>query len=182
MGPDESLPMLSGEFTDKIPPSFDGRNNYAAYRDDILLWTKLTTISPERQGPVLVGRLYGEAKVSARTLSIDEICRPDGVEKLIEHLDRSYGIDEANQLDIDLASFLEFCWKKEVTVDQYVAGFHSRLDKIASLELDEKLKGHFLLRQANLAQHERNLVVGASSVSYDVKDLSNSLRNAFRHE
>lgn len=67
-------------------------------------------------------------------------------------------------------------------MDQYVAGFHSRLDKISTLEPDGNLKGHFLLRQASLSPFDCNLVVGAASGSYDVKDVGNALRNAFRKE
>lgn len=66
-----------------------------------------------------------------------------------------------------------------MSVEQYIAGFHSRLDKIATLNLDDKLKGHLLLRQASLQMHEKNMLIGAASGSYDVKNLTAAMRNAY---
>lgn len=178
MGPEDTLTSVS-DFTDKVPPSFDGRSNYASYREDVQLWTKLTSLATAKQGPALVGRLSGEAKASAKSLSIDVICDNDGVEMILKRLDKSYAVDAANQLDSDLAVFLDYSWKKSSSVEQYIAGFHSRLDKIASLEIDEKLKGHLLLRQASLSSQEKNMLVGAASGSYDISKLTAAMRNAY---
>lgn len=54
------------------------------------------------------------------------------------------------------------------------------LDKISTLHLNAKLKGHPLLRQAGLDEHMRNMIIGAASGRYDVISISNSLRQAFR--
>lgn len=64
-------------------------------------------------------------------------------------------------------------------MEQLIAGFHSRLDTIASLNLDNKLKGHLLLCQASLSRNDKNALVGAASGSYDVVNLTTALRNAF---
>lgn len=181
MGPEDNS-ATTGEFTDKIPPSFNGRNNYASYREDVMLWVNLTSLAEEKKGPALVGRLGGEAKASAKTISLENICAADGVERLLKHLDKSYAIDAANQLDADLALFLDYTWKKSMSVEQYIAGFHSRLDKISTLQLDNKLKGHLLLRQAALAPQDRNMLVGAASGSYDVQHLTAALRNAYMNQ
>lgn len=43
------------------------------------------------------------------------------------------------------ADFLDYTWKKEVSVEHFISGFHIRVDKISELNLNDKLKGHLLL-------------------------------------
>lgn len=107
---------------------------------------KLTRPELSKQGPALVGRLSGEGKASAKNISVKKICADNGVDRLLKHLDKSYAIDAANQLDDDLERFLYYTWEKKKTVEQDIAEFHTRLDKIATLNIDNKLKGHLLLR------------------------------------
>ncbi len=180
MGPEGSV-AETGEFSDKVPPSFDGHGDYSAYREDVILWIHLTTLSQKKQGPALVGRLSGEAKASVKTLQIDTICSPEGVPEILEHLDKSYAVDETDKLDTDLATFLDYTWKKSMTIEEFIAGFHTRLDKIASLNMDDKLKGHLLLRQALLDNQDRNMIIGAASGKYEVKHVGAALRSAFRN-
>ena len=61
---------------------------------------------------------------------------------------------------------------KDLRVEQFIPGFQKRVDKILQLNLDEKLKGHLLLRQAELVYHEKHAVIGAASGSYDVQQVS----------
>ncbi len=137
----------SSAFTDKIPPAFDGHQRYASYKQDVELWEALTTLAREKRGPALVGRLTGEPNEAAKTLGIATITAADGVQKIMDHLDKSFAVDATNQLGFDLANFLDFTWKKQLSVEEFIAGFHTRLDKIASLNIDTKLKEHLLLRE-----------------------------------
>ena len=181
MGPEDTTAttVTTGNFSDKIPPNFDGRADQDFYHQDVQLWTNLTSLSKSKCGAALIGRLSGEAKASARTLTIADICTDKGVDLLLTHLDKSFATDPANRLDADLAAFLDFTWKKTMSVEQYIAGFHSRLDRISSLKMDDKLKGHLLLRQAMLDTHEKNMILGAASGNHDVNRLTSALRNAY---
>ncbi len=176
----EGSTVFESAFTVTMPPTFDGHSNYSAYRQDVELWECLTTLAAEKRGPAIIGRLSGEAKSSAKTLSIAEITANDGVTKILVHLDKSYAVDATDQLDLDLAAFLDYSWRSTLTVEQFIAGFHVRLDKISDLNMDDKLKGHLLLRQAGLDTHTRNMIVGAASGQYDVGSISAALRQAYR--
>lgn len=66
-----------------------------------------------------------------------------------------------------------------MAVEQYIASFHSRLDKIESLNLDHKLKWQQLLLQDSLTSQDKNLIVGAASGSYEVSHLVAALRIAY---
>jgi len=131
-------------YSDKVPPVFDGRTTFEDYREDVELWLALTSLEGTKQGPAIVGRLFGEAKQSAKTLGVKAISKEDGAKAILDHLEKSYGVGKTDQLDIDLANFLDYSWTKDLSVEQFVAGFHSRLDRIASLSIDDKLKGHLL--------------------------------------
>lgn len=104
------------------------------------------------------------------------------MERLLEHLEKSYAVDAVNQLDSDLACYLDYTWKKSLSVEQYIAGFHSRLEKIACLDLNNKLKGHLLLQKSALTTQNKNLVVGSASGNYDITHLIAAMRNAFMHQ
>lgn len=141
----------------------------------------MTSLSATKQGPALIGRLSGEAKSDAKTLGVAAISALDGATQILDHLDKSYGVDSVDQLDIDLANFFEFSWSGNMTVEENIAGFHARIDKIAELALDSKLKGHLLLQQAGLDNNTRNMIVGAASGNYSVDKVSTAMRQAFRN-
>lgn len=48
-----------------------------------------------------------------------------------------------------------------MSVEEFFVGFDSHFDKISMLSMDDELKEHLLLKQANFKSHERNLVDGA---------------------
>ena len=45
--------------------------------------------------------------------------------------------------------------------------------------MDDKLKGHLLLRQAMLDAHDKNMIIGSASGSHDINQLSTAMRNAY---
>lgn len=91
----------------------------------------------------------------------------------------SHVVDHANQLDTDLAKFLDW-WKKTFSVKQFIVGVHSWLDEISLLNIDEKPKGNLLLRQTSLQLHEKNILVGAASGSFSVLSLRSALQNEYQ--
>lgn len=138
MGAEGSAAFVT-PLTEKTPLAFDGHTDYAAYRQDVQLWLQLTTLTSARQGTVLIGRLSGEAKASAKTLSMETLIADTGVTAILEHLDKSYGLDTTDQLYIDLAAFLDYSWNGRMSVEQFIAGFNARIDKISELQINEKL-------------------------------------------
>lgn len=48
--------------------------------------------------------------------------------------------------------------------------------------MNDELKRHLLLSQANLESHDRNLVVRSAGGDYSLHSLATSLRNVFRTE
>lgn len=180
MGPEEGIVAGLGQFSDKIPPAFDGKGDYRRYKNDVELWINLTALPESKQGPALIGRLSGEPKSSAMTVPIRQICSEEGVSLVLAQLDKSYSVNDAHQLNHDLGEFLDYVWQRRFSIDQFVAGFHTRLDRLATLKMDDALKGHLMIRQANLQLQDQSLVVGAASGSYSIKDISGAMRSIFQ--
>lgn len=103
-----------------------------------------------------------------------------GISKLLRGMDKTFEMEEATLLNNTVLSIFDFVWTKEMTVDKLVLGFHSSLDKITKLNTNDELKGHLLLRQANLDGYNRNLIIGDARGDYTLLALSTSLRNAYR--
>ena len=79
-GAQDEIPRLDNQSTPKIPPAFDGRSSWFAYEEAIDDWLDITTLTPEKHGPSLKNRLYGDATIYKplldRTLLVNET---DGV-------------------------------------------------------------------------------------------------------
>lgn len=168
------------DFSDKIPPSFDGSTSYSAYKEDVLLWINLTSLPKEKHGPALIGRLRDDARMASKGLDVAEACSEDGANRLLDHLDKSFGTDNMSQLDHDLSAFFDYHWDSSMTVDQFVIGFHNRYNRISVLDLDSNVRGHILLRQTALNTQEKNLIVNAAGGSCELPQITTALRNAFR--
>jgi len=179
MGPEGAL-LASGSFSDKVPPSFDGHGDYSSYREDVELWVLLTSLVESKRGPALIGRLSGEPKVAAKTLGTEIISSDKGVTSILAHLDKSYALNKTMKLDNDLAEFLDFVWEPSTSVEQFIAGFHSRLDRISELNINDKLKGHLMLRKTGLDEQERNVLVGAASGKYEIAAITSALQHQYR--
>lgn len=164
MGP--RIQAQYGAFTTDISLSFNGHNPYAVYRQDAELWLISTKLDPSKSGLALIGCLSGEANSSAITIGADVIDSITGATIFLDHWNKSYSIDTVDQLENYLAAFLDYTWKGNISMEQYIVGFHSRLDRMYNLAMDYELKGHLLLLQADLDDHTRNMVVGAASGEY----------------
>ena len=62
-GAADEIPRLDTQSTPKIPPAYDGRSSWFAYEEAIDDWLDITTLPPEKWGPSLKNRLYGDAAI-----------------------------------------------------------------------------------------------------------------------
>lgn len=72
-----------------------------------------------------------------------------------------------------------FCWISGLYLEEvhdhltiYIAVCHAILDKIASLNMGDKLKPHLLLRQASLSSQDKNMFARAVRGIYDLDHLT----------
>lgn len=55
-----------------------------------------------------------------------------------------------------------------MSFDGSVVAFHLRLDKTAMLDMKGELKGHLLLHQAKLDEHDKNVIIGFACGDYSL--------------
>ncbi len=109
-------------YSEKIPPAFDVHSSYDNYRKDVALWLLLTSLEPKKQKTALIGWLSGKPYASAKTLTTEDIGPDDGAAKIRAHLSKSCAVNKTQQLDQDLAAFLNFTWQGGMRVEQFVTG------------------------------------------------------------
>lgn len=101
MGP-ESEHLTDCEFLENVSPHLDGHSDYAAYRDDISFWTKLTSLPSKKHGHAIISRLKSETKTDVETIPTQDACCERVVELVVEKLEKAYAVDETNNRNTDL--------------------------------------------------------------------------------
>ena len=78
----------------KSPPSLSNSKSYSDWLKFIEVRRKFTSIEPEKQGPAIVLSFEGDAQDAMLELNTNDITDKDGVNKIIERLNRLYKKDE----------------------------------------------------------------------------------------
>lgn len=73
-----------------------------------------------------------------------------------------------------------FARDRNAPIDEFFIGFHSCLESITFLSLDERLKGYTLFRQARLSFHDPNVVIGSGESRYSLQAVSTARWKAAR--
>jgi hypothetical protein len=181
-----ALPVMGpvcfqGSYTSTRPPSFGNPENesYSSYRRDVELWLELTEIPKNKQGEAVVGKLVGELKEFAKTLSNDLLFSEDSGKSVLIHLDKVY-LDSAEiMLNTRISTIIEFQRLPAMSISTYVAGFYVRLNNLTQLQMPEVLKGHLLLNQANFGPTEKYMVVVSAKGSFKFATLVDAMRQQF---
>jgi hypothetical protein len=155
-----SLPVMGpahvkGSYTSTRPPTFgDPTNeNYPSFRRDVELWPKLTEVAPEKQGVALVGTLSDEPKEFAKTLPDELLFSSNSGMNVINHLDKAYLDSTEMILNKRVSNFLDY---------QRLPTMSVSLDNLTQQQMPDELKGHLLLKQANLEQSEKAMVIASA--------------------
>lgn len=170
------------QFNDKVSPSFDHYGDYQQYRQNVAIWDVIVSIAAPRGAPTIINQLTEQAQVTAKTLIRSELTSEAGVTCLLCEIDKKFSHDTIALLHKNISNFFDYQFDKSLLVKEFVAVFHSRLDKIRNLDMNGELEGYLLLKQANLDSHHRNLVVGAAAGDYSFQALATSFKNTFRLE
>ena len=78
----------------KSPPLLSKTKSYDDWLKLIEVWRQFTTLEPEKQGPAVVLTLEGEAQDAVLELQTTELTGKDGIDKIINRLNKIYKKDE----------------------------------------------------------------------------------------
>ena len=144
----------------KNPPSLSKSKSYADWLKLLDIWRKFTSLEPEKQGPAIVLSLEGEAQDAILELSTNDITDKDGVDKIIERLNRLYKKDELTEKYNALESFETYKRKSNTSIRDFLTEFEKRYHKTKShgTVWSDDLLAYRLLKSANLTTRDEQLV------------------------
>ena len=141
---------------DKItPPKFDG-NNFSRWSKLVKMWSSATTITPDKQGPILIMCMSGKAQDIALGL-------PDhSVESILQAMANVYG--DRNSLVKLYEEFDSFQRLPNQTIREYLQTFEQKCIELEGMKLSipDIIKSVRLLKGANISENEKKMVKMAS--------------------
>lgn len=144
----------------KSPPLLSNSKSYNDWLKLIDIWRKFTTLEPEKQGPAIVLSLQGEAQDAILELDTSEISGENGVDKIIERLNRLYKKDELTEKYNALEAFETYKRNSNTSIREFLTEFEKRYHKTKSYGTiwSDDLLAYRLLKSANLTTRDEQLV------------------------
>ena len=127
----------------KSPPSLSNSKSYIDWLKLIDIWRKFTNLEPGKQGPAIVLSLEGDTAVISGT---------DGVDKVIEQLNRLYKKDKLVEKYNALESFETYKRNSSTSIHDFLTEFENCYHKTKSHGTiwSADLLAYHLLKLANL--------------------------------
>ena len=141
---------------DKITPlKFDG-NNFSRWSKLVKMWSSATTITPYKQGPILIMCMSGKAQDIALGLT------DHSVESIIQAMANVYG--DRNSLVKLYEEFDSFQRIPNQTIREYLQTFEQKCIELEGMKLSipDTIKSVRLLKGANISENEKKMIKMAS--------------------
>ena len=105
------------------PPVFSEDISWLDYKKELKIWQALTDLPAKKQGPSLYLSLTGRAREAALELDIGDISKDDGVEKILQRLDKLY-LQDTNQSEyLAYQEFENFKRPLQMSMREYLNNF-----------------------------------------------------------
>ena len=149
-------------FSEKFPPQFNrSKDDYTRWKTKFQLWREITEVAKTKQAALLVLRLDDVTQEDIMDLmTLTQIKEEDGVDILLDHLDKMFKNDEAVTAYELYEKFVMYQRQPEISVKDYCAEFRRRYYKVISTgtQLSDHVLAHKLLNSANLTDRETQLI------------------------
>ena len=142
------------------------------------IWLKFTSLESQKQGPVIVLTLKGEAQDAVLEIHTDVISGKDRVSKIIERLNKIYKKDELSQKYNALEAFETYKRKGSIcdtyidtSIRDFLTEFEKRLHKTRTYGTtrSDDLLGYCLLKAANITMRDKQLVKATiTELNYEI--------------
>lgn len=152
--------IISLHFSGKVPSSFCGYGGYQEYCEDTILSNALTLIFTVRRPLPITSQLTKKSPNQDKNGTGSQLDIWIKMGSLIRDIDRKFWLQTGTVLHNDILDFFNIIWDKNVSVEEFVAGFHSRLDIVSLLKIKKVLKTLLLIKLVDLDSQNRNLVIG----------------------
>ena len=140
--------------SNKAPPLLSAAKSYEDWIKLLEIWRTFTSLGVDKMGPAVALSLQGEAQQAILELSIAQLSAPDGVDKIIERLNKIYGKDELVLKFNKLESFESYKRPPNLSMREFLTEFELRYHKVNKNTLSDDLIAYRLLKAANLQERD----------------------------
>ena len=153
------------------PPDFDeNKTTWREYKKEVEVWSSLTSLSQEKQGPALWMALKGKAKEAVKEMEISDIKKDDGLTLMMEKLDEVFKTDDNQAAYLAYRDFENFVRPPEMSFQDFVIKFEAQNSQIVrhKMVLPDGVLAYRFLHSANLKEDEVKLCRATiSDFTYD---------------
>ena len=155
----------------KSSPLLSKSKTYDDWIKLLSIWLKFTSLESEKEVPVIVLTLEGEAQDAVLDLHTDVISGKDGVSKIIKRLKKIYKKDELSQKHNASEAFGTYKRKGNTSIHDFLTEFEKRLHKTRTYgtTMSDNLLAYHLLKAANLTMRDEQLVKATiTKLNYEI--------------
>ena len=137
---------------------------YSDWKKEVAIWEK-TNLKREVNKSVIAGQLFESLKGKPRSivlseLSVDQISNDDGVNSIIDTLDKFFKGDTERNAFEAYDELMNFKRKLNMNVSDFLVEFKLKVNKVKAegITLSDGVLGYILLNSANLHSNKLNLI------------------------
>ena len=164
----------------KTPPSLSKCKTYEDWLKLIKIWCRFTDLPKNRQGSALVLSLENEALDAVLELDDEDIGKDNGVDVIIDRLNKLFKKDSTITKYQTLEAFETFKRPSTMSIQAFLNEFDKRLFKTKSFgtEMSDDILAYRLLKAANLSNHHEELIKATiPDLKYDL--MKDQLKKTF---
>ena len=165
------------------PPALSDSGDYNQWKNKVVMWRELTLLDKEKQAFSIIFALSGKDEQIALEMDHNQLKQDDGVDKLIEELDKFFA---KNETDLSYAAhkdFDQFVRTSEMKMSEYVSSFEQKYNKAKKhkVEMSDSVLAFKLLDNAFLDNTKKQMVLTACpAIKFD--DMKSALNRIFNGE
>ena len=154
----------------RTPLILAGQDSYLEWKEDISVWELFTDLVQTKRGPAVYLTLTGNARDCVRALTPVEIGGADGVQKIIDKLDKVYLKDKDTQTFMAFENFYNYRRASGVSITEFLVDFGYLCNKLSKqdIALPEGVMAFMLLKASNIStEHERLARATCPSMTFE---------------
>ena len=144
----------------QVPPSLPEAKSYDDWLKLVKIWRRITDVEKSKQGSTLLLSLKGEAQEAALQVSEDDLVKDNGIDYVINELDKLYKKDDTLKKFEILDSFETYRRPANTTIKQYIIEFEKRKSKAetAGAQWSDDILAYRLIKNANLTEASQQMI------------------------
>ena len=149
----------------KNPPVLHNDCIYEDWKNELAIWKRLTDVPKEKQAlAVTLSSLSGQAKAKSLEIPVDTLNKENGLNTLIEAIDKLYLRDKVDLSYTAFREFDTFAKTEEMSMDEFIIEYERRYGQCKRYEmvLPDAVLSFKLLDSSGLSQKEKQLVLTAA--------------------